>query len=191
MHLDELPQLLSVVHGDMVLLGPRPERPEFVEVLAGKVSGYVDRLCVPPGISGLAQVNLPSDTDVEDVRRKLILDVEYVKTVGFLLDTRIGFFTVLRLLGLSNRPVLRLLGLDRSKLVAEASQQRVKLLTPAEIAVAAADDAGSQPVPEATAAKESASKLAKTGREPRRGGAECSSLVSPQQPDTDPLLELL
>jgi lipopolysaccharide/colanic/teichoic acid biosynthesis glycosyltransferase len=77
LHLDELPQLVNVVYGHMSLVGPRPERPEFVELLAEEVPGYLDRLMVKPGITGLAQINLPPDTDLDSVRRKLVLDREY------------------------------------------------------------------------------------------------------------------
>ena len=69
LHLDELPQLFNVVRGEMSLVGPRPERPEFVRVLAEAVPGYRNRLAVRPGITGLAQINLPPDSDVVSVQR--------------------------------------------------------------------------------------------------------------------------
>src|SRR5205085_1127292 len=78
LHLDELPQLYNIVRGEMSLVGPRPERPEFVSVLARQVPGYLERLQVLPGITGLAQINLPPDCDVDSVRRKLLLDQEYI-----------------------------------------------------------------------------------------------------------------
>ena len=86
LHLDELPQIFNVLRGEMSFIGPRPERPEFVSVLAAAVPGYRQRLAVRPGITGLAQVNLPSDTDLSSVRRKLVLDCEYLQrgaVVGF------------------------------------------------------------------------------------------------------------
>jgi lipopolysaccharide/colanic/teichoic acid biosynthesis glycosyltransferase len=114
LHLDELPQLFNVVRGEMSLVGPRPERPEFVAVLAEQIPGYMDRLAVLPGITGLAQVNLPPDTDLDSVRRKLALDCEYIQQVGLLLDLRLILCTVLRVFGLRGGRSVSLLGLHRS-----------------------------------------------------------------------------
>jgi len=69
-HLDELPQLWNVVRGDMSLVGPRPERPVFVTQLEHAIPGYRVRLLVRPGITGLAQVQLPPDQDIAGVARK-------------------------------------------------------------------------------------------------------------------------
>src|SRR5439155_17136 len=66
-HLDELPQLVNVLMGDMSLIGPRPERPEIVHQLQARVDKYLHRLKVRPGITGLAQVQLPPDIDVKGV----------------------------------------------------------------------------------------------------------------------------
>jgi lipopolysaccharide/colanic/teichoic acid biosynthesis glycosyltransferase len=114
LHLDELPQLLNVVRGEMSLVGPRPERPEFVSVLAEQIPGYLNRLVVKPGVTGLAQINLPADTDLDSVRRKLVLDCEYVATANTLLDLRILACTALRMLGLRGGRAVRLLGLTRT-----------------------------------------------------------------------------
>src|SRR5688572_17086768 len=111
LHLDELPQLFNVVRGEMSLVGPRPERPEFVSVLAQQIPDYLDRLQVLPGITGLAQVNLPPDTDLESVRRKLVLDREYVASAGIFLDLRIILCTALRVLGIQGR---QFFGLERT-----------------------------------------------------------------------------
>jgi lipopolysaccharide/colanic/teichoic acid biosynthesis glycosyltransferase len=100
LHLDELPQLVNVVRGEMALVGPRPERPIFVEVLAQEIPGYVERLAVLPGITGLAQVNLPPDSDLDSVRRKLHLDREYITTGSFWLDVRLLLCTASRLIQL-------------------------------------------------------------------------------------------
>ena len=112
-HLDELPQLLNVVRGEMSLFGPRPERPELVHVLAASIPDYWDRLAVLPGITGLAQINLPPDSDLESVRRKLKLDLEYIRTANFLMEFRMFFWTGLRLLAIPSSAATRLMGLGR------------------------------------------------------------------------------
>jgi lipopolysaccharide/colanic/teichoic acid biosynthesis glycosyltransferase len=98
-HLDELPQLVNVLKGDMSLIGPRPERPEFVAKLERVVTGYAARHHVLPGITGLAQVQLPPDTDIESVRRKLQYDLYYVRHWSLWLDVRIALGTVLHMAG--------------------------------------------------------------------------------------------
>jgi polysaccharide deacetylase family protein (PEP-CTERM system associated) len=109
-HLDEFPQLYNVIRGDMSLVGPRPERPEIARSLKKSIPDYMKRLAVKPGITGLAQLNLPPDTDLDSVRRKLVLDLEYVATAGLWLDARLLFCTIARLVKL---PALRALGLHR------------------------------------------------------------------------------
>ncbi|MCI0638808.1 MAG: sugar transferase [Gemmataceae bacterium] len=99
-HLDELPQLINVLRGDMSLVGPRPERPEFVAELEQELPGYQGRHAVLPGITGLAQVQLPPDTDIDTVRRKLRYDLHYVRNFGFLMDLKLLACTVLRALGI-------------------------------------------------------------------------------------------
>ena len=113
-HLDELPQLANVVMGEMSLFGPRPERPELVHVLADNVPGYLDRLAVKPGITGLAQINLPPDTDLESVRRKLYLDCEYIREASFWLEVRMFFWTGLRLVGVPSSIATKVFGLGRT-----------------------------------------------------------------------------
>jgi lipopolysaccharide/colanic/teichoic acid biosynthesis glycosyltransferase len=108
LHLDELPQLWNVLKGDMSLVGPRPERPEFVGPLSQVIPGYRDRLAVRPGVTGLAQIQLPADTDVECVRKKLVLDQCYVRGAGLWLDLRILVGTAAYLLGLPYPAVRRL-----------------------------------------------------------------------------------
>lgn len=98
LHLDELPQLVNVLTGDMSLVGPRPERPEFVVLLAAEIPHYLDRHAVHPGITGLAQILLPPDHEVADVRRKLSVDLHFARHCGFWLDFRLLAFTGLRLL---------------------------------------------------------------------------------------------
>ncbi|HEY7314575.1 MAG TPA: sugar transferase [Gemmataceae bacterium] len=98
-HLDELPQLWNVLKGDMSLVGPRPERPEFVPALERAMPHYRQRLLVRPGVTGLAQIQLPADTDLESVRRKLAYDLFYVRQVGFWLDLRIIAGTAFKMIG--------------------------------------------------------------------------------------------
>jgi lipopolysaccharide/colanic/teichoic acid biosynthesis glycosyltransferase len=98
-HIDELPQLWNVIRGDMSLIGPRPERPEFVPGLQKAIPHYTDRLLVRPGVTGLAQVQLPPDTTIESVRRKLAYDLYYVRQVSFWLDVRILFCTAFKVIG--------------------------------------------------------------------------------------------
>jgi lipopolysaccharide/colanic/teichoic acid biosynthesis glycosyltransferase len=97
-HLDELPQLWNVLRGEMSLIGPRPERPEIVRDLERSLPGYRTRLLVKPGVTGLAQLLLPADSDLESVRRKLHLDVHYVGAAGPAMDIRIALATPLHLL---------------------------------------------------------------------------------------------
>lgn len=110
-HLDELPQLYNVLRGDMTLVGPRPERPQFVEDLSLAIPGYEDRHLVLPGITGLAQINLPPDTDYESVRRKLVLDLQYVQKATFWLDVRIMLCTSGKMLRLPGLVLARWLGI--------------------------------------------------------------------------------
>jgi hypothetical protein len=98
-HLDELPQLLNVLRGDMSLVGPRPERPEFVPGLASAIVRYRERLFVRPGVTGLAQVQLGPDTDLKSVRYKLAYDLYYLQSMSPWLDLRILLGTVLYSLG--------------------------------------------------------------------------------------------
>lgn len=88
-HLDEFPQLVNVLLGHMSLVGPRPERPEIATHLQEQLPLYQQRLHVRPGISGLAQLKLPPDSDLESVRLKLVHDLYYVQHVSPWLDLRI------------------------------------------------------------------------------------------------------
>jgi lipopolysaccharide/colanic/teichoic acid biosynthesis glycosyltransferase len=99
-HLDELPQLWNIVCGDMSLVGPRPERPEFITILEHQLPRYRDRLSVRPGLTGLAQVQLPPDADVDGVSRKLALDLYYIQHHDFWLDLRLLICTAVFLVGI-------------------------------------------------------------------------------------------
>jgi exopolysaccharide biosynthesis polyprenyl glycosylphosphotransferase len=87
--IDELPQLFNVLRGEMSLVGPRPERPEFIETLASAIPFYRERLMVPPGITGWAQVKYPYAASVEAARRKLQYDLYYIKHMSLFLDIMI------------------------------------------------------------------------------------------------------
>jgi lipopolysaccharide/colanic/teichoic acid biosynthesis glycosyltransferase len=123
-HLDELPQLWNVLKGDMSLVGPRPERPEFVPALERAIPHYRQRLLVRPGVTGLAQIQLPADTNMESVRRKLAHDLFYVHQVNFWLDFRIVLGTLFKVAGLPF-PVLRRLFLMPSIEVIEDAYQNL------------------------------------------------------------------
>jgi lipopolysaccharide/colanic/teichoic acid biosynthesis glycosyltransferase len=99
-HLDELPQLLNVLRGEMSLIGPRPERPEFLAELEQACPRYRERLAVRPGVTGLAQVQLPADTSVDSVRLKLAYDLYYIRHLSFKLDLVLLICTALYAIGL-------------------------------------------------------------------------------------------
>ncbi len=102
-HIDELPQLFNVLRGEMSLIGPRPERPEFVPQLEQAIPHYRKRILVRPGVTGLAQVQLPPDTDFASVRLKLAYDLYYVQSQSPWLDLRICLATVWRMIGVPFR----------------------------------------------------------------------------------------
>jgi lipopolysaccharide/colanic/teichoic acid biosynthesis glycosyltransferase len=102
-HIDELPQLWNVLRGDMSLIGPRPERPEFLPNLERAIPCYRQRLEVRPGVTGFAQVQLPADTDLESVRIKLAYELYYLQHMGVWFDVCIYFATFGRVIGLSTR----------------------------------------------------------------------------------------
>ena len=110
-HLDELPQLWNVLRGDMSLVGPRPERPEFIPHLEEAIPLYRDRLLVRPGVTGLAQVQLPPDSNLASVRRKLAF--------------RIVIGTCLHMFGVSDEIFTRFLGLPRDHRIEHAYEELV------------------------------------------------------------------
>jgi sugar transferase (PEP-CTERM system associated) len=91
---DELPQLFNVLKGEMSIVGPRPERPEFVRALSEQIPYYRQRHCVRPGITGWAQVNYKYGDTLEDTIAKLEYDLYYIKNMSMALDTYIIFHTV-------------------------------------------------------------------------------------------------
>jgi lipopolysaccharide/colanic/teichoic acid biosynthesis glycosyltransferase len=92
--LDELPQLLNILGGSMSLVGPRPERPVFVEELSRQIPYYNQRHIVKPGLTGWAQINYPYGSTVEDALQKLQYDLFYIKNFSFLFDLSILFTTI-------------------------------------------------------------------------------------------------
>jgi sugar transferase (PEP-CTERM system associated) len=92
--IDELPQLFNVLRGQMSVVGPRPERPEFVEDLAERIPYYVERHCVKPGVTGWAQLCYPYGASEQDALEKLQYDLFYVKNNSLLFDLAILLQTV-------------------------------------------------------------------------------------------------
>jgi exopolysaccharide biosynthesis polyprenyl glycosylphosphotransferase len=92
--IDELPQLFNVLRGDMSMVGPRPERPYFVDQFSRTIPRFAERHNVRPGITGWAQINYPYGASIEDARNKLIYDLHYTENRSFLLDLRILISTI-------------------------------------------------------------------------------------------------
>jgi lipopolysaccharide/colanic/teichoic acid biosynthesis glycosyltransferase len=116
-HIDELPQLWNVLRGEMSLIGPRPERPEFAPKLEHAVPHYRKRLQVRPGVTGLAQVQLPADTDLDSVRVKTAYDLYYIRSINGVLDLRIAWATLFKLLGLDFPRLRSVFGLPPRTLI--------------------------------------------------------------------------
>jgi exopolysaccharide biosynthesis polyprenyl glycosylphosphotransferase len=94
-HLDELPQLFNVLNGDMSIVGPRPERPYFVNQFRKVIPHYDRRLCAKPGITGLAQIKRRYDETLADVKKKLRYDALYVQKMCPLLDLKVVALTII------------------------------------------------------------------------------------------------
>ena len=92
--LDELPQAINVINGEMSFVGPRPERPEFVEELAQHIPYYNERHILKPGLTGWAQLNYPYGSSMEDAYQKQLYDMYYVKNHTLFLDCLILLQTV-------------------------------------------------------------------------------------------------
>ena len=91
---DEIPQMINVLKGEMSLVGPRPERPYFVEQLSKEIPLYKRRLSVRPGVTGWAQVKHKYDEDLEDVKTKVRYDLFYIENISLRMDMKILFRTV-------------------------------------------------------------------------------------------------
>jgi len=92
--IDEIPQLINVLKGDMSFVGPRPERPEFTQVLGLHIPLFEERTLVHPGLTGWAQVNYPYGSSIDDARRKLEYDLYYIKHMNLLFDLFIILDTI-------------------------------------------------------------------------------------------------
>lgn len=100
-HLDEIPQFFNVIKGDMSIIGPRPEQPHYVDRVSKELPDYQKRLSIRPGITGLAQVNHKYDETIDDVKRKLQYDLQYIQGVQdkcWANEFRIMFHTMLLLI---------------------------------------------------------------------------------------------
>ncbi len=120
-HIDELPQFINVLKGDMGIIGPRPERPHFVDILNDEIHGYSRRLSVKPGITGLAQCYRGPDEDIRDVKRKLRYDILHIEKRCWMLDSKILWRTLsVSLLGGKAQTPGKLFRQDRAQLIEEA-----------------------------------------------------------------------
>ncbi len=131
-HIDELPQLWNVLKGEMSLVGPRPERPEFAYSLEALIPLYGERLIVRPGVTGLAQVQFPPDSDLEGVRGKLAYDLHYIQQLSFWLDLKIILATGLKVFGARFVTLRKLLGFPSPEAVRHAMNALAAKETPAE-----------------------------------------------------------
>jgi len=94
LRIDELPQFINVIRGEMSFIGPRPERPVFVEQLEREIPYYSQRHVIKPGLTGWAQIRYPYGASIEDARQKLQYDLYYIKNQSYVLDAIILFETV-------------------------------------------------------------------------------------------------
>jgi len=94
LRIDEIPQMINVLKGEMSMVGPRPERPFFVEKLAEEIPYYKRRLKIRPGITGWAQVKHKYDESIDDVKVKLKYDLFYIENMSLRMDLKILFRTI-------------------------------------------------------------------------------------------------
>jgi lipopolysaccharide/colanic/teichoic acid biosynthesis glycosyltransferase len=123
-HIDELPQLWNVLRGEMSLVGPRPERPAIAAELALVIPCYGDRMQLRPGMTGLAQVQLPPDACLADVKRKLACDLYYIRHADFWLDLRILLSTASYVMGIPFNATRALLRVPSGEIVEAAYRSR-------------------------------------------------------------------
>jgi lipopolysaccharide/colanic/teichoic acid biosynthesis glycosyltransferase len=122
-HIDELPQLWNILKGEMSLIGPRPERPEFVPKLELAIPHYRGRLLVKPGVTGLAQVQLPPDTNLASVKVKLSYDLYYVSHANLWFDLRILLCTLCKLGAIPFHVLRRMFALPTLETVESQTRQ--------------------------------------------------------------------
>lgn len=94
MRMDELPQLINILRGEMSIVGPRPERPEFIEELEKRIPFYNERANVMPGLTGWAQIRYPYGNSIEDAAKKLEYDLYYIKYLSLTMDIQIILSTI-------------------------------------------------------------------------------------------------
>jgi lipopolysaccharide/colanic/teichoic acid biosynthesis glycosyltransferase len=119
-HLDELPQLWNVIRGEMSLVGPRPERPEFVHQLERVVPEYQCRIAIRPGVTGLAQIQLPPDTDLQSVHRKVTCDLYYIRNMNLIMDLQIVLATATKIFGMPTHISCNVLGVPTESAIRAA-----------------------------------------------------------------------
>jgi lipopolysaccharide/colanic/teichoic acid biosynthesis glycosyltransferase len=125
-HLDELPQLINIIRGEMSLIGPRPERPEIIPDLERKIAHYRSRLLVRPGVTGFAQVQLAPDTCVEEVRTKLAYDLFYVRSQSLWFDLVLAFATACHFVGAGPRLIRKICRLPKAATVIRSYQDLIR-----------------------------------------------------------------
>ncbi|MGL6075097.1 MAG: sugar transferase [Fimbriiglobus sp.] len=132
-HLDELPQLVNVLRGEMSLVGPRPERPEVIKAkgLANLVAGYDRRLDVKPGVTGFAQLQLPPDSGITSVKHKVAYDLYYIANQSVFFDIRLILATMMKTSGLSMKWLRRLFFFPARDTVGQTFRQMTPLANPA------------------------------------------------------------
>jgi lipopolysaccharide/colanic/teichoic acid biosynthesis glycosyltransferase len=116
LHIDELPQFINVIKGDMSLVGPRPERPEMIDFILGHVPDFCERTSVKPGLTGLSQINMNHCECVIFFKNKFEMDMYYIENRTLFLDARIVFATFLKLFYIRGEWVNKLLFVDYNTL---------------------------------------------------------------------------
>lgn len=129
-HLDELPQIFNILKGEMSFVGPRPERPEIVQKLENDIPAYRDRLEALPGVTGLAQVNLPPDETFDCVQKKVLVDRFYIQNANLFLDAKLLAATLLRCFGLRYHTGAKLLRVSLEDLFTPQTTTQAKSSAP-------------------------------------------------------------